>query len=121
MTDKADRAAASLHATNARPTSPRSDRILYSGDLSLDRQELIVRGPKGEIDLSLGEFRIFLRLAEAAGGIVNVPELLVAYRVDPKEGRHSLEQAISRLRTKLARRGSRVTIASAYGIGWRIA
>ena len=80
-----------------------------------------MRGPRGVIDLSLGEFRILAALIAASGAIVAWRELAPVYGVDVASGHHALEQAISRLRTKLQRRGSRVAVATAYGVGWSLA
>ena len=90
------------------------------GDLELDRHAVAVRGPRGDLELSLGEFRVCALLIEAAGATLPWAKFAGGCGVDLRSGHKALELAISRLRSHLYRRGSTVTIASIRGIGWRL-
>ena len=99
------------------PTKPSR---LYFGDLELDRHAVAVRGPRGDLELSLGEFRVCALLVEAAGATMPLAELMAVCGVDSRIGRNAIELTISRLRSHLCHRGSIVTVASTRGIGWRL-
>jgi DNA-binding response OmpR family regulator len=90
------------------------------GDLELDRHAVAVRGPRGSVELSLGEFRVCALPVEAAGETVPLAELVAVCGVDSRIGRNALQLATSRLRSHLCRRGSTVTVAATRGVGWRL-
>jgi len=103
----------------ARIASP-GVQVLRFGDLELDRRSIVARGPRGLIDLSLGEFRACSLLTEAAGADVTQVELAAICRIEGQNGRHAVELTISRLRSQLHRSGSTVTVSATRGIGWRL-
>ena len=108
------------------PQGPEAERIVHQakalrfGDLEVDRHSFVVRGPRGVIDLSFGEFRACAVLVEAAGATARRAELAAMCGVDVRNCRNSLQLTISRLRICLHRRGSTVTVAATRGVGWRL-
>ena len=81
----------------------------------------MVQGPRGVIDLSPGELRACALLIEAAGETVPRAELARMCAVGGKMSRHALEQTISRLRSRLRRRGGcTVTVVATRREGWRL-
>jgi DNA-binding response OmpR family regulator len=99
---------------------PRKPSMPRFGDLELDRHAVAVRGPRGSVELSLGEFRVCALPVEAAGETVPLAELVAVCGVDSRIGRNALQLATSRLRSHLCRRGSTVTVAATRGVGWRL-
>jgi DNA-binding response OmpR family regulator len=97
-----------------------AEYITRFGDLELDRYSVVVRGPKGTIDLSLGEFRACALLVEAAGATVRWAELAIVSGIEVRNGHHALELTISRLRSHLRRRGSAANVETTYGVGWKL-
>ncbi len=103
------------------PVAHQAEHLLRFGDLELDRHSVVVRGPRGDIELGLSEFRACALLVEAAGATVRWAELAAVTGVDLRYGRHALELTCSRLRSHLLRRGrSTVTVAATRGVGWRL-
>ena len=102
------------------PSGEQGGHVVRFGDLELNRHSITLRGPKGIIELSLGEFRICVLLVGAGGANVSLAELIAVCGGDALSGRHGMEQAISRLRTRLRLRGSTVTVEATRGVGWRL-
>ena len=94
--------------------------VLHFGDLDLDRHSASIRGPKGNLELSIGEFRPCAVLIEAAGNTVSRAELAEVSGAGLPVSWPALEKAISRLRKHLLARGSTVSVVAARGIGWRL-
>jgi len=88
------------------------------GDLVLDRSMVTVRGPRGDTELSLEEFRACARLVEAGGATVGRAELTASCGIGRQSGPHALDQNVARLRKRLLTHGSKVVILTVYGVGW---
>lgn len=110
--------AARLRAALKRAAPPPRPAV---GDLVLDalRHSLTVRG--SDVDLTPTEFRLLALLMAAPGEIVSRRELVRAgWPEGARVSDNTLDQYLTRLRRKLRKAGSDVTIGTARGIGHRL-
>lgn len=96
------RVEAILRRVRAAAPAPRPPLELGGGDLVIDRERRQVRLRGEPLDLSPIEYNLLLYLAERAGRVVPMPELLTAIWGGPKEGSpQALRWYIWNLRQKM--------------------
>lgn len=112
--------AARLRAALRRAAPPAA--FAAAGELVLDavRHSATVRGSR--VDLTPTEFRLLASLTAAGGELVRRRDLLRAgWPEGAQVSDNTLDQYLTRLRRKLRSAGSELTIATARGIGHRLA
>ncbi len=93
-----------------------------SVELMTEQRALVVGGTAGKIVwLTLAEYRIYKRLDQESGQVVNHEELQVAlYAQAPRAESNSLQVIVSRLRKKLADAGAEHKILVVWKVGYRL-
>lgn len=91
-------------------------------ELMTEQRALVVGGATGQIVwLTLAEYRIYKRLAQEPGQVINHEDLHVAfYDQAPRAESNCLQVIVSRLRKKLAGAGAEHKILTARNVGYRL-
>ncbi len=91
-------------------------------ELMTEQRALVVGGATGQIVwLTLAEYRIYKRLDQGRGQVINHEELQVAlYDQAPRAESNCLQVIVSRLRKKLAGAGALHQIRTARKVGYRL-
>ncbi|RPE39635.1 winged helix family two component transcriptional regulator [Streptomyces sp. Ag109_O5-1] len=109
---------ARLRATLKRAAPP---AVATAGDLVLDATRHRASVGAVHVDLSPTEFRLLATLVAAGGGIVSRRDLVRAAWPDGAQvSDNTLDQYLSRLRRKLRKAGSDLSLGTARGIGHRL-
>ncbi len=91
------------------------------GTLRLDPVMRAVRGELGAVSLTPTEFRVLTTLAEQRGRIVPRSDLVrAAWPADVQVSDNSLDQYITRLRSKLRKVSTGAAIVTTRGVGYRL-
>jgi DNA-binding response OmpR family regulator len=92
--------------------------IIQAADLSLDRAHRVLKGPSGERYLSLTEVNLFLSLLQARGTVVPRATLKLRCWGQIAVSDNALDRKIYEVRRALKEIGSRISVGTAYGVGF---